>query len=82
MITKNMQDKIRFLRRLRVENTDKTRYRFDSNTSTLYIPTIETNFSKMFQDCTKLETIMFSINSDPVHTIKACALQECQGSTD
>lgn len=50
MIPNDIKEKIKYIEELRVENTDKTNYRFDYKTNTLYIPITETDFSYMFSD--------------------------------
>lgn len=51
MITDNMKNKLRGIEYLTVKNTDKTRYRFDFKTNTLYVPISENNFTGMFSNC-------------------------------
>lgn len=57
MIPRVIKEQIETVNELRVVNTDKTMYRFDSATNTLYIPISETDFSEIFSHCSfkKLE---------------------------
>lgn len=51
MIPNDIQEQIQKVKELKVVNTNKTKYKFDSKTNTLYIPISETNFSNMFSGC-------------------------------
>ena len=64
MITEGMRNKIKRVEELKVVNTNKTRYRFDPKTNTLYIPISETDFRGMFSYCYHLKKIDLNVNNE------------------
>lgn len=63
MIPNDIQEQIQKVKELKVVNTNKTKYKFDSKTNTLYIPISETNFSDIFSNYNKLEKIELCIDN-------------------
>lgn len=63
MILRSIRLKIKKVEKLKIENTNQTEYKFDSSTSTLYVPISETNFGNVFASCINLREIEFSIDN-------------------
>lgn len=63
MITESMKNKIKHVRKLKVENTDRLAYQFNSETNALYVPVSETIFTEMFSHC-DIEEIELCIDNE------------------
>lgn len=74
MIPEDIKEKIRKFKKLRVLNTDKTTYKFNTRNKTLYIPISETDFKDMFCECFNLREIELAIDN----IIEAAAGMFCE----
>lgn len=63
MIPKNIKEQIKKVTNLKVVNTDKIEYSFDSSTDTLYVPIAEYYFKSIFANCDSLEKIELYIDN-------------------
>lgn len=64
MIPKDIKKQINKVKNLKLVNTNKQEYRFDSKTNILYIPISETDFRGMLSFLTFLETIDFCVDNE------------------
>lgn len=63
MIPNNIREQIYNITNLKVINTNKTKYKFNSKTNTLYVPISETKFNDIFSKYYKLEKIELCIEN-------------------
>lgn len=63
MIPQNIKKQIKQVTNLKVVNTDKIEYYFDSSTDILYVPIAEYDFHSIFDNCYSLEEIELCIDN-------------------
>lgn len=64
MFPKEIEEKIKKVKKLKVVNTNKIEYKFNTTTSTLFIPINEIHFAKKFQYFDNLEEIELHIHNE------------------